>query len=1235
MREETQEDFTHSHAFFQLVFAFSRFIASPATSSSLFTVYQVASHFLTPDKIVGNLTRKMEGVNEALPPCLTCGSRVDCLEDVDHPGDFYCTSCWEEYEQQLLLLGAGASVLPTAASGELKMDTMTRHGGGGDGRTAILGQPPPSQPPAHTASTSCVANNVDAQHSPHNAVDETIEDETRGNPGAQNEFSIVNEEDQKTGGDTMLLSLTSQPPFSTQENDDSVAATIKTTTLGTLKTTAQPGLESVGAVGAVTANHVGLITDNEVVIDDYLDVADSSFSVDYQDTTTHDDENCKDDEMAGFGLLTQAAVADNGDESTNDHDSIGDKDHIALTEGINHEEERISDGLVGFAQTIINTHERKIIPATDQSPLIEALMTSTLDSHGENLALSGLTEPTTQPDISQTACENRPDPSCTATDWEGESSAILPAFDQCTVPYYDIPTEKDSYDINGTTAEDDASSAYNGLSEEEGEAKSFAFATPARDNVEVAHVHERTENKNAGEQQPISTGNTDSVEQVASVKEKPTDNTMISIQNDERNARHEEMKAAQPEEFTRNDVSVDAFESSLLQQHRQVVPTDIEEEDEMEEDMEHHEEGTGDTNVTFGSGYWSLYDGSTQKLPTEPSQVQIRAQNSTLKYSAIDMQLDKPIIRRMSESHIEGAGTNDCMDLIGINAVPARPSAKCDADNNHDNVNLFHNAAYGDGSDDARSSESIHVREGDDSCGEVSASMPCGIVLERSSMIDAPLEEIDEDETQLSQDLLASPAAKSNQSTKLASSSCHDVVVDDKSKSTIPSSFLGCDSTTPQKCPPRIAETSTSTASKSLSKQKHNINETEWLPSARNLHGTKDKVPLLLIPSPKPQRNNVAGDPIEPPLDDSVEFGSDTQSWSGNGHNYTDYTIEDTQNENETRNPSAFKRLSRDSSSLQNNAALKSSSIKKGNPYSKRGGEMSSIMKPKILRYNALTKLDDESSKSAGSGLSSEAEFDDDFSATRYADHLQSQTDQRILKQLEEVKAILPSAEEIQDIASRKQLSAEIFELKKSHHESVNKSRRENSQIFSQLKVAEETIRQKDKVIKEKNALLEEQFKVIEQIKQACGMQLQSPARCVLPVTRTKKKRKKASLPDYPKNNDTDDDDDSDLPLSALRNTNGFSSNKKQRKSPVSKRIDVQTNRSRSPASAAIIHNSDAVSANIPLNIVSKTSSAMRPTLASSNSRVLAPDIWRQLQKKGWKYQTGPQPHNKGMFGRE
>ncbi len=1159
------------------------------------------------------------------PPCLTCGSRLDCLEDVDQPGDFYCTPCWEEYEQQLLLC-AGASA-PTAAAGS--QISMTRHGGDDDddddGGAMILGQPPPSQPPAHTARNTSPVANVDPQHYQQTAVNETVEDETNGSRGAQKEFDTVDEEDQK--------SLSSQPTFYTQDNGDSVATAIQMTTLGTPKI-AQPGSEAAGAVGTVTANHVGMITDNEVVIDN-LDAADSSFLVDYNDTTTQDNENGKDDEMAGFGLLTQAAVADNCDETTDDHDCIDDKDHVAPTEGVNHQEDRINDGLVGFAQSIINTHERKTNHDTDQSPLIEALMASTSDSHGESMALSGLTEPTTQPDISLTACENRPDPSCTASVWEGESSATLPAFEQCAVPNYGIPTEKDltscnfinnvGYDVNGTAVEDDASSAYNGLSEEEGEAKPFAFAIPARDNIEVAHEHERTENANAGEQQPMSTDNTDSVKQVAPEKEKPTGNTMILMQNDdERNDCHEAMQAAcRPVEFTRNDVTVDNLQGTnstdmafkLSQQHRQGVSADIEEEEKEKEDMEYHEEGTGDTNVSFGSGYWSLYDGNTQKLPTEPSQVQITsAQNSSLNHSAINMQLDKPVIHRMSESHMREEGTNVCMDLIGINAVSARPSAKCDADDNHDEVNLFDYAAHGEGSDDARSTESMLVRGEDDKYGEVSASKPSGFIRERSSMVDAPhLEERDEDETQLSQDLLASPAAKSNQIT----------VVDDKSTNTIPST---------KPCPPQIAETKkeTSTASKSLFIQKHNINETEWLPSARNLHGTKETVPLLLMPSPKPQRKNVADDPNEPPLDDSVEFGSDTQSWSGNGHNYSDYTIEDTQNENEARHPSAFKRLSRDSSSSQNFAALKSLSVIKGKSPSKRGGEMISTMKPKILRYNSLTKGDDDSSKSAGTGSSSEAEFDDDFSATRYADHLQSQTDQRILKQLEEVKAILPCAEEIQDIASRKQLSAEIVELKKSYHVSV----REKSKLLAQLKVAEETIRQKDKVIKEKNALLDKQYKVIEQIKQACGIELQSPAECNPPAVRTNQKRKKASLPDYPNNNDNDDDDDSDLPLTALGNTNGFSSNKKPRKSPVSNRINVQTNMRRSPTSAARTKKCDAVSADIPLNALSKTTSPMLSTSASSSSRMLAPDVWKQLREKGWKYQTGPEPHNKGMLGR-
>ena len=33
----------------------------------------------------------------AQPKCQTCGSRNNCEEDIDNPGDYYCKVCWEEY----------------------------------------------------------------------------------------------------------------------------------------------------------------------------------------------------------------------------------------------------------------------------------------------------------------------------------------------------------------------------------------------------------------------------------------------------------------------------------------------------------------------------------------------------------------------------------------------------------------------------------------------------------------------------------------------------------------------------------------------------------------------------------------------------------------------------------------------------------------------------------------------------------------------------------------------------------------------------------------------------------------------------------------------------------------------------------------------------------------------------------------------------------------------------------
>lgn len=1192
---------------------------------------------------------EVRGASQSHCCCLTCASVVNCHEDIDHPGDYYCTTCWEKYDEQLLSSSSSSCALlapPTMTSSAVGRESeLFPHDNDDDDD----GQPP-SYPPTASKNTSIIVSRADPQPQKQNHPssskvadeEEDGEEETSGEEQVVVEVSTVNEkgqtlfsergvEDEAVGGGGgayfSTQPLASQPTLSTQDHDNS-------STNRTMTTMMIPSMDQKPAISKevdtiTNTNHYLSETnqDNDVCMD-YLEATETSLSVEYNDTT--DNENREDDEIMGgdsmFGLLTQAAGAENGDDGTDVEDGIDDNEHIAPSteEGIHCEEGRIADETVGFAQSIINTHERKTNLSTDQSPLIEAVMTATcLDSHGENnMALSGLTEPTTQPELSL----------------HDSSNATLAAVEQCEAPHHGLPTtDKDitsfhhvnddvGDDYKDTLDDDDASSAYNGLSEEEGEGNSLP------DPDEATREHEGTEIANVGKQPPMQmqTVNSDSSKQVAPEESIPmdvenADIAMISMQIDESNVHCETMHAqCQPVEVDRHDAIVDnmhvpAATDQPSQRHQDGTTSDNENEDEnisssdteMEDEMEHehHEEGTGDTNVTFDSGYWSLYDGNTQKLPTEPSQMQDAN-------SAMETSLGKPT-----------TATKNCVDLGTEVISSSPPRAKPDIVDANKNDSLLDDAIHSEAGDDVLQVEPIHhASAGADNNVEGNASQPNGATCEQPPIVDAPkFDGIDEDETQLSQDLLASPAAKSNQFSQPAKPACNDVAVQDVSLNS--SVSIGRE-LTPQRSPPPISDAKTEISdSKSLSIQKHRANETEWLQSTRNIHGTKD---MLLMPSPKPLEKDG--------LDDSEDVGSDTQSWSGNGHNYADYAIEDTQNENEAREPSAFIRLSRDSSNLHH-TSLTTMSVKNRKPnYSDRGVERSSIMKPKVLRYNALTKGDNDYSKSAESDASSEAEFDDDVCATKYIDdNHQSQTDKRILKQLEEVKAILPSVEEIQDIA-RKQLSDEMAKMEQSYRESIKKLKQENVKLVAQLKVAEESNRRKDQVIKEKNALLDEQFKVIEQVKRACGLKPPSLAECKSPVIRSSNKRKNASLPECQSKTNTNediddddsDDDDSDLPLSALRNTN-ISSNKKSRKSPVSSRAKVPTNKSISPTS---LHNIDTASADTPLSDQSKAKSTMRSNLVSKNSRVLAPDVWKQLQEKGWRYQTGPEPHNKGVFAR-
>jgi hypothetical protein len=394
----------------------------------------------------------------------------------------------------------------------------------------------------------------------------------------------------------------------------------------------------------------------------------------------------------------------------------------------------------------------------------------------------------------------------------------------------------------------------------------------------------------------------------------------------------------------------------------------------------------------------------------------------------------------------------------------------------------------------------------------------------------------------------------------------------------------------------------------------------EWISSVR--HGLKAKgdnetnSPRLLVPSFKPINNTRKDRAVmneKDVVDDIDEHdGSDEdESWSG--HRFKNHTedldpIENTQDidSNMIVTTSAFKRLSRGSTS-------KTKSTLECIPPATNVD----VMKPKILRYERK-------------GSSSEVEFsygddnnssDEELRQINHQNSHLSQTDQRIRQQLREVQDILPSAREIQDIATRKQLSDEIAELKTSYKASIKKLTQEMSKLVTQLKTANDTIRQKDHAIKEKNALLEQQFAFIAQISGACQTLSSAP------------KRKRTPLESDLHGTESSSDDD-DAPISTLKSHKTYAGKSKKMpcasfasSSPTGPIKKVKTGLS--PHAA---RGSDGSSVETSLTGNKSNSAKGASSVKDKNgSNLLSGSIWKKLQEKGWRYMCGPEPYNKGM----
>jgi hypothetical protein len=154
----------------------------------------------------------------------------------------------------------------------------------------------------------------------------------------------------------------------------------------------------------------------------------------------------------------------------------------------------------------------------------------------------------------------------------------------------------------------------------------------------------------------------------------------------------------------------------------------------------------------------------------------------------------------------------------------------------------------------------------------------------------------------------------------------------------------------------------------------------------------------------------------------------------------------------------------------------------------------------------------------------------------------------------------------------------------------------------TQLKTANDAIRQKEQVIKEKNELLEQQFTVISQITGACQTLSSVPS--------TKRKRTPLESELHGTKSSSDDDD---APISTLKTNRTYSG--KSKKMPC--------------ASFACSSSTGATKkVNIGLSPVGSDGSSVKD---KNGSNLLSGPIWKKLQEKGWRYMCGPEPYNKGM----
>jgi len=598
-------------------------------------------------------------------------------------------------------------------------------------------------------------------------------------------------------------------------------------------------------------------------------------------------------------------------------------------------------------------------------------------------------------------------------------------------------------------------------------------------------------------------------------------------------------------------------------------------------DNDDHFEGTGDTNIpTQQSDGWSFYDGETQMLPMASSQTTILPPAPSSTGENVMTMCQKSEGMNIDTSAINLLAT--VVDATEEVCVPQNEQTKSEgtADKNE---SILEGSGYV--VDDAR------IQNNDVSPKATSCKMSfVGNVDDNDENFDKMDRVGDEGTTQRSQDLLlASPATAETVKSKNFSSSDKPSVQYDASKS--------------MKHPPSNDPGASPPSARKITKKTPHLTKfvdnrsAEWISSARRGLKTKGEKetdsPRLIVPSFKPIKSSLkdrAEMNEEDVIDDIDEDNGsdDDESWSGHrctnhGEDYLD-PIENTQDESNIMvKPSAFERLSRGSSK---------STLEFIPPAT------NDAMKPKILQYE---RNDSSSEVDFSHGDDNNSSDDELRQINRKISHL-SQTDQRIREQLREVQDILPSVREIQDIATRKQLLDEIAELKTSHKASIKKLSQEKSKLVTQLKTANDTIRQKEQVIKEKNELLEQQFTVISQITGACQTLSSVPS--------TKRKRTPLESELHGTKSSSDDDD---APISTLKTNRTYSG--KSKKMPC--------------ASFACSSSTGATKkVKIGLSPVGSDRSSVKD---KNDSNLLSGSLWKKLHEKGWRYMCGPEPYNKGM----